>query len=141
MVKSHIWPRMGREFCARHKSSFLLLSQDCLQAQARVRLLHRSRRTHRVPLRVQQDCEVTALTLKHRETEAILQTQKPKLKGGQHSSNEKSIARSPRGLRSSQTISKIQKCQHSQTLLLRTGDAVLRAEILGLDNSRSQSSQ
>ena len=73
VVKSHIWPRMGKEFFAKQKISFLLLSQDCLQAQARVRLPHRSRGTHRVPLRVQQDHEVTKLMIKHRETEAILQ--------------------------------------------------------------------
>ena len=71
---------MGKEFCARQKSSFLLLSQDRLQAQARVRLPHRSRRTDRVPLRVQQDCEVTILPLKHRETEAILPKSKKKNK-------------------------------------------------------------
>ena len=53
--------------------SFLLLSQDCRQARAQVRLLHRFRRTHRVPLRVQQDYEVTILSVKRRETEAILQ--------------------------------------------------------------------
>ena len=88
--KSHIWPRMGIEFCARHKTSFLLFSQDCRQARARVRLLHRSRRTYRVPLQVQQDYEVTKATLRHRETNAT------KKKKGQQSGNEKSIERSPR---------------------------------------------
>ena len=62
------------------KTSFLLLSQDCLQAQARVRLLHRSRRAHRVPLRVQQDYEVTILMTKHRETGVVLPKSKTKEK-------------------------------------------------------------
>ena len=56
--------------------SFLLFSQDCHQARAQARLLHRNRRTHRVSLRVEQDYEVTICTLKRRETEAI--QQKPK---------------------------------------------------------------
>ena len=89
MVKSHIRPRMGIEFCARQKTSFLLFSRDCRQARARVRLLHRSRRTYRVPLQVQQDYEVTKPTRRHRETNA-------KKKKKQQSGNEKSIARSPR---------------------------------------------
>ena len=46
------------------------------------------------PLRVQQDYVVTILTLKHRETEAIFQKKKKEYKSGQHSSNEKSFARS-----------------------------------------------
>ena len=74
VVKSSIWPRMGKQFCARRKNSFLLFSQDCHQARAQARLLHRNRRTHRVW--VQQDYEVTIRTLKRRETEAI--QQKPK---------------------------------------------------------------
>ena len=78
VVKSPIWPRMGKGFCATRKMSFLLLSQDCLQAPAQVRLLHRSRRTNRVPFRVQQNFEVTILTLKRRETETILQKSKKK---------------------------------------------------------------
>ena len=44
---------------------------------SKVRLLHRSRWTHRVPLRVQQDYEVTE---RHRETEAILCKSKTKTK-------------------------------------------------------------
>ena len=72
VVESQSWSRMGNEFCAIRKTSFLLLYQDCHQAPAQVRLQHRSRSTHRELLRVQQDYEVTTLTLKHRETEAIL---------------------------------------------------------------------
>ena len=99
-VKSPIWPRMGNGFCATRKISFLLLSQDCLQARAQVRLLHRSRRTHRVPLRVQQNFEVTILTIKRRETEAILQKSKNNNgKSRQQSRNERSIARPPRVVR------------------------------------------
>ena len=55
---------MGRTYFARRKVSFLLLFQDCLQAQARVCVRHRSRRTHRGPLR-------TILTNKRGETDAI----------------------------------------------------------------------
>ena len=80
VVKSHTWQRMGKGFCARQNMSFLLLSQDCRQARAHVRLLHRSRRTDRVPLRVQQHYEVTILTLGHRETEAILPESQTKMK-------------------------------------------------------------
>ena len=65
----------GKKFRARRKIS-ILLSQDCLQTQARVHLPHRSCRTHRAPLRVQHDYEV--LTLKHRETEAIFPKWKTK---------------------------------------------------------------
>ena len=39
--------KMGRRFNARMKISCLLLSLDCHQVPAQVRLLHRSRRTHR----------------------------------------------------------------------------------------------
>ena len=62
----------GKEPRATRKISFLLFSQDCLQARAQVRLPHRYRRTHRMPLGVQQHYEVTIPTLKHRKTEAIL---------------------------------------------------------------------
>ena len=79
--------------------SFLLLSQDCVQAKAQVRLPHRSRRTHRVPLRVQQDYEVTILTLTHRETEATSQNQN-------------------QNQRSSQKISKTQMCLDPHTFLM-----------------------
>ena len=117
VVRSHmIWPWMGKEFFARQKISVLLLSQDCLQAQARVRLLHRYRRTHPVPLRVQQDYGVTILTLKHREIEAILQNTKTQIKWRatiKHRAGDFEISWS--GWRSSQIISKIQKCQQSHT--------------------------
>ena len=49
-----------------------MLSQDCLHAQARGRLPHRSHRTRRVSLRVQHDYGATRVTLKHRETETFL---------------------------------------------------------------------
>ena len=62
------------KICARQKISFLLLQQGCLQARAQVRLRHRYCRTHRAPLRVQQEYEVTTVTIKHQETEAVLQT-------------------------------------------------------------------
>ena len=38
--------------------SLVLLTQDCHQARAQVRLPHRYRKTHRVPLRVQQDSKL-----------------------------------------------------------------------------------
>ena len=63
---------MGKDFFARQKMSFVLFSRDCRQAPAQVRLLHRSSRTHQVPLRVQQAYEVTILMIKHREPEVIL---------------------------------------------------------------------
>ena len=56
-------------FHARRKMSCLLLSQDCGQAPAQVRLLHRFRKTHQVPFRVQHVHEVTNM---RRETDAIL---------------------------------------------------------------------
>ena len=71
---------MGKEFCATLKTSFLLVCQDCRQdhqARAQVRLPHRYRR---VFLRVQQYHEVTMSTLKHRETEAILQKSKTEIR-------------------------------------------------------------
>ena len=71
---------MGKEFCAIRETWFLLLSQDCHQAHAQVRLPHRHRRTHREPLQVQQDYEVTIPTLKLRETEAILHIKKTQRK-------------------------------------------------------------
>ena len=115
-VKSHIWPRMGKGFCARQKSS-CLLSQDCLQAQAqaRVRLPHRSHRTHRVLLRVQRDYELTILIIKRRETEEIIPKSKNKNQNGDN------IEASGR---SSQMISKMQKCQHSQTRKWHPGSTV-----------------
>ena len=48
VVKCRVWPRMKTEFCAIRKFSFLLLSQDCLQARAQVRFPHRYRRTRRL---------------------------------------------------------------------------------------------
>ena len=118
---------MRTEFCARQKISFLLLSQDCTRAHARVRLLHRSCRTHRVPLRAQHHCEVTILTFKHRETEAILQQSKTKIKRrATFKQREVDCAISQSGWRSSQRISKMQKCQHSQTLLMTQIRNVLR---------------
>ena len=65
------------------------------------------------PRRVQQVYEVTKPMLKHRDTNAILQKSQAKKKEGQRSSNEKSVARFPRV----ETISKMQNCQHSHTLL------------------------
>ena len=105
-------------FCAVRKMSFLLLSQDCHSARAQVRP-HRYRRTHRVPLRVQQDYKVTIPTLKHRETEAILYTPKTQIKR-RATIEQRAVdcEMSKSGCRSSHKISNIQKCQHSQTLLL-----------------------
>ena len=57
------------------KISSPLLSQYYRQAPAQVRLLHRSRRTHRVPLRVQQDYEAWSSVGR---PEAILQKSKTK---------------------------------------------------------------
>ena len=81
-----------------------MLSRDCRQTQAQFRLPHRSRWTHRVPLRVQQDYEVTKLTIKHRETEAILQKSKKSEKTIEHWKTVCAISQS--GQRSSQIISK-----------------------------------
>ena len=45
----------------------------CRQGLGQARLLHRGRRTHREPLGVQQDFEVTKLIIKRRETDAMIQ--------------------------------------------------------------------
>ena len=116
MVKSPIWPQMGKYFCARRQISFFL-SQDCLQARAQVRLPHRYRRTHRLLLWVQQD-HVTILTLEHRETEAILQ------KSTKRKDNNEATIRVIGGFY--RVVSKIQRCQHSQTLLMFQIRNVLR---------------
>ena len=72
------------------KISFVLLSQDSRQPPSPGRHPHRHRRTHRVPLRVQQDYEVTTLTLKHRETEAISRKSKNnKKKGDNHATRSR----------------------------------------------------
>ena len=106
----------GKRFCARQKLSFPLLSQDCQQvpqARAQVRPLHRHRRTRQMlSLQVQQHNEVTILTLKHREIVAILpkpKTQMQRRATIKHRVIECEISLS--GQRSSQKISKIQKCQ------------------------------
>ena len=69
-------------------------------------------RSHRVPLRVQQDHEVTILALKHRETEAILQKSK---KEGNNKATRSRLRDLPEWL---EVISKVQKCQHSDTRLM-----------------------
>ena len=60
-----------------------------------VRLLHRSRRTHRVPLRVQKVYEVTILIIKRRETDAMIPKPKTKSKWGQETSNGRPLAGPP----------------------------------------------
>ena len=115
---------MGKDFFARRKMSFVLLSRDCRQAPAQVRLLRRSSRTHQVPLRVQQAYEVTILMIKHREAEAILQNQKntDKKKGNNQATSSR-LRDFQSGQRSSQMISKMKERKHQGTnspTLLRT---------------------
>ena len=117
---------MGKHFCASRKSSFPLLSQDCRQAPAHVRLLHPSPKTHRVPVWVQQDYEVTKLINKRWETDVMIQQSKTIKMRSTIEQRETACDTSRNGWRSSQIISKIQKCQHSQTLLMTQIRNVLR---------------
>ena len=85
---------MGRKFNAERTTSYLLLFLDCRQVLVPARLLHRHRRTHQAPLRVQQHREVTS---RHRETGVIQQNHKNKnRKGEQQAGNGRPFARSSR---------------------------------------------
>ena len=76
------------------RMSFLLLSRIVIKLERKF-VFHIVTAGLIVSVRAQQDCQVTILTLKPRETEAILQ-KSTKYKEGQHSSNEKSLARPPK---------------------------------------------
>ena len=106
---------MGRTFYARRKISCRLLSQDCRQALAQVRLPHRYRRIHQV-LRVQH---YNGVTKEGRGSGTIHPKLETKIemrttKGPRETACE--IFRSDWW--SSQRIPRIQKCQHPQTFLM-----------------------
>ena len=132
----NVVPKMGKYFCASRKSSFPLLSQNCRQAPAQVRLLRPSPKKHRVPVWVQQDYEVTKLILKRWETDAMIQKSKTIKMRSTIEQRETACDTSRNGWRSSQIISKIQKCQHSQTLLMTQIRNVLRKWQPGTKNPK-----
>ena len=72
VVRSHIWPRMWKEFCVRQIKPFLLSSQDCPQAQSSssssTSFPQDSSNTSPSPARLRSDDAHN----QHRETEAIL---------------------------------------------------------------------
>ena len=75
--KPHL-TKQGKTIMCKTDNLVPIVSHDCHQARAQVRLPHCFRRTRRVSLQVQQ-YNVTIPTLKHREIEAILQKRKTKI--------------------------------------------------------------
>ena len=80
----------GKGFYARRKMSCFLLSRDCRQAPAQVRLLHRFRKTPQQPLRVQPG---------NRRDPPQSESPKPKFKKEHPRSSGKLLARPSRVVR------------------------------------------
>ena len=100
--KPHLTKQKKKILC-KTKNAYLLLSLNCRQILVPARLLHRCRRSHQV----QQQSEVM---IRHQETGAIHET-KTKIKRGITMETPKTVGETFRnGHRSSQKISKIQRC-------------------------------
>ena len=125
-AKIHTWPNKGRQHYAKRKTSYLLLSLDCRPMLVPARLLHRHRRTRQVHLQVQQRSEVAN---GHQETGAAHQKLKTKIKRGIKIEFRTTVCETFwDGWRTSQKISKIQKCQHCGT----HPQTLLRIQILNV---------
>ena len=115
LCKAENFVKLGGTFYTRRKTLCPLLSLDCRQVQAQARLPHRCRRIHQVQ-RIQK---VNELTKESQEPGAIHFKPKAKIKLRTTNKQRETACEISRiGWRSSQNISKTQKCQHPQTCLM-----------------------